>query len=75
MKKETQKKLCMVLLILGLLSFNLQVFVFSYPDGWIGFLLCLLSTALIMGSITKLFQLSKKFRDFLLNILDMLSFF
>ena len=74
MKKERNKKIYIILLILGLISFNLQVFVFSYPDGWIGFLLCLCSTTLIIGSITKLCQLSKKFRAFLADILYILFY-
>lgn len=74
MKKQTKINLCIILLILGLTSFILQLFVFEAPDGFIGFLLCLISIYLIMGSVYKLCKLSKKFKDFLLNILDLLFF-
>ncbi len=54
MKKQTKINLCIILLLIGLLSFILQVFIFEAPDGAIGFLLCLISVYLIIGSIIKL---------------------
>ena len=74
MKRETKIILCIVLLIIGLLIFNLQVFVFEAPDGVLGFILCLFSVYLIIGSIIKLSKLSKKFKNTLLDTLDLLFF-
>lgn len=74
MKKEQQIILCTVLLIIGLLSFIFQVFVFSSPNGILGFLLCLVSIYLIFGSIIKLCKLSEKFKNNILDILDLLFF-
>lgn len=74
MKKEYQIILCSVLLIVGLLSFILQLFVFEAPNGIFGFLLCLLSIYLIIGSIMQLCRLSKRFKNTLLDILNLLFF-
>lgn len=74
MKRQTKIDLCMLLLLIGLLSFILQVFVFEAPDGIIGFLLCLISIYLIIGSIIKLCQLSTKIKNSIFDILDLLLF-
>jgi len=74
MKKQNQIILCLFLLILGLLSFILQVFVFEAPDGILGFILCLTSIYLMLGSIIKLCKLSQKFKNTLLDTLDLLFF-
>lgn len=74
MKKQTKIYLCLVLLLIGLLSFTLQLFVFEAPDGIVGFLLCLISIYLIMGSIIKLCQLSTKMKNTIFDILDLLFF-
>ncbi len=74
MKKQTKINLCIVLLVVGLLTFILQVFVFETPDGIIGFLLCLISIYLIIGSMIKLCQLSKKIKNSIFDILDLLFF-
>lgn len=74
MEKQTKIKLCIILLIIGLLSFTLQLFVFEAPNGVLGFLLCLTSIYLIMGSIIKLCQLSTKIRNSIFDILDLLFF-
>lgn len=74
MKKQAKMSLCIILLILGLVSFTLQVYVFGAPDGIMGFLLCLISIYLILGSIIKLCQLSTKFKNSILDILDLLFF-
>ncbi len=63
MKKQTKINLCITLLLIGLLSFTLQIFIFEAPDGIIGFLLCLISIYLIIGSIIKLCQLSTKIKN------------
>lgn len=74
MKKEKQIIICIILLILGLLSFILQLFVFEAPDGTFGFIICLISIYLIIGSILKLCKLSKVFKNNLLDLLDLLFF-
>lgn len=74
MKKQAKINLCILLLVIGLLSFILQVFVFVAPDGIIGFLLCLISIYLIMGSIIKLCQLSSKIKNSIFDVLDLLFF-
>ncbi len=74
MKKQTKINLCIVLLLIGLLSFILQVFIFEAPDGIIGFLLCLISVYLIIGSIIKLCQLSTNIKARVFDILDLLFF-
>lgn len=74
MKKQTKINLCILLLIGGLTSFILQVFVFEAPDGIIGFLLCLISVYLILGSIIKLCQLSSKIKNTIFDVLDLLFF-
>ncbi len=74
MKKQTKINLCIMLLLIGLLSFILQVFIFEAPDGIIGFLLCLISIYLIIGSIIKLCHLSTKIKNSIFDILDLLFF-
>lgn len=74
MKKRTKLNLCIALLVIGLLSFTLQVFVFSAPDGFFGFLLCLTSIYFMMGSIYKLCKLSPKFKKAFFEFLDLLFF-
>ena len=74
MKKENQIILCIVLFIVGLRSFILQLFVFEAPNGIFGFLLCLLSIYLIIGSIIKLCKLSQRFKNTLLDVIDLLFF-
>jgi len=74
MKKQTKINLCIILLIIGLTSFILQLFVFEAPDGVFGFLLCLISIYLIIGSIIKLCQLSNKIKNTIFDILDLLFF-
>lgn len=74
MKKNPKIYLCMGLLMIGLLIFTLQLFVFEAPNGFFGFLLCLTSIYLIIGSIIKLCQLSKVIKSTIFDILDLLFF-
>lgn len=74
MKNQTKINICIILLMIGLLSFILQIFVFSSPDGVIGFIMCLTSIYLIIGSIFKLCQLSTKIKNIIFDILDLLFF-
>lgn len=74
MKKQTKINICLLLLVLGITIFILQLFVFEAPDGVIGFLLCLTSIYLIIGSIIKLCQLSNIIKGVIFDILDLLFF-
>lgn len=74
MKRKTQIILCIILLLLGLLGFTLQIFIFEAPDGILGFILCLINIYLMIGSIIKLCKLSKMFKNTLLDALDLLFF-
>jgi len=74
MKKENQIILCTILLVIGLLGFILQLFVFEAPNGILGFLLCVTNIYLIIFSIIKLCKISEKFKNFLINIVDLLFF-
>ncbi len=74
MKKQNQKVLCGVLFLIGLLSFILQLFILESPNGILGLLLCLFSIYLMVGSMVKLCKLSEKFKNKLLDILDLLFF-
>ena len=67
-----KKWLFLFLGIVGIVLFNLQVFVFESPDGFIGYLVCLFSALLTIISFIKLYQVSKTFRGFIKNILEML---
>lgn len=72
MKKRNKIILYSILLVLGLLILNLQAFVFEAPDVFLGFIVCIISVYLILGSIIKLCKLSKTFSNTLLASLDIL---
>lgn len=75
MDDDLTKKIMLyiVLFFIGLLTMILQVFIFEYPDGFIGFIICLASVYLMLGSIIKLCKTSKIFKDTILfTILDMI---
>lgn len=72
MKKKRQIILYSILLVLSLLVFISEIFIFQKPDGILGFLICLMSIYLIFGSTFKLCKLSKKFSNTLLASLDLL---
>lgn len=74
MKKQTKITICIILLTIGILSFTLQLFVFEAPDGILGFLLCLTSIYLILGSLIKMCQLSSRLKNTIFDILDLLFF-
>lgn len=72
MSEKNKTILYTILLLLGLSIFILQIFVFEYPDGILGFIVCLISIYLVLGSIMKLCKLSKKFKNVLKNTVDIL---
>jgi hypothetical protein len=58
------------ILLVGLLVFILEIFVFQKPDGILGLVICIASILMIFGSIIKLCILSPKFEDSFLTVLD-----
>lgn len=74
MKKQHKIILYTILLSLGLLLFIFPIFIFQAPDGVLGFVLCLTSIYLMLGSIIKLCKLSQKFKNSIITFLDLLFF-
>lgn len=73
--KENKKIIGFSILILfSLFGFILQVFIFQYPDGIVGFLVCVSCVMLFLTSIIKLCQLSKKFKSFFQELIEVLFF-
>ncbi len=72
MKKQSQFILCVILFVVGLLIFNMQVFVFEAPDGNLGFLLCLFCVCLISGSAVGMCKLNNNVKSFVFNALNVL---
>lgn len=71
-KKNNKILFYFALLILGISLFYLQLFVWEAPDGTFGFLLCLFSIYLMIGSVIQLCKLSKTFSKTLFAIFDSL---
>ena len=69
-----KKKLVLygTVLILGLLIFILEIFVFQKPDGVLGLLICIVSILMIFGGVVKLCLLSRRFENSFLAMLDIL---
>ena len=74
MKKQMKINLCIIGLIVGITIFVLQLFVFESPNGILGFLLCLTSIYLIIGSLVGMCKLDSSIKNRVLAILDMLFF-
>lgn len=58
------------MLLVGLLVFILEIFVFQKPDGILGLLICIASVLMVLGSIIKLCIMSPKFENSFLTALD-----
>ena len=58
------------ILLVGLLVFILEIFVFQKPDGILGLIICIASVLMVLGSIIKLCILSPKFEESFLTALD-----
>lgn len=58
------------ILLVGVLVFILEIFVFQKPDGILGLLICIASVLMILGSIIKLCIMSPKFENSFLTVLD-----
>ena len=72
MKERKQTIISIIFLIIGILTFILQLFIFEAPDGILGFTICLISILTIEFSIIKLYKTNKKFKEIFTNLLDML---
>jgi len=72
MNDKSKKILYSALLIMSLLTFVLQIFIFEAPDGILGFMICLICIYLMVGSLVKLCKLSKVFKDYFIGVLDLL---
>ncbi len=72
MSKKNKINLYITLLILGLLVFVSEVFIFQKPDGIAGLIICLISIYLILGSVIKLCKLSETFTDMFFGFIDLL---
>lgn len=72
MKRKNKIILYSILLILGLVVFISEIFIFQKPDGILGLIICIISVYLILGSIIKLCRLSERFTHTLLDLLDLL---
>ena len=72
MKRKSKLILYSFLLILGLLIFVFELFIFQKPDGIVGLIICIISIYLFLGSIVKLCKLSEKFANALPSFLDLL---
>jgi len=72
MNDKSKKILYSALLIMSLLTFVLQIFIFEAPDGILGFMICLICIYLMVGSLVKLCKLSKAFKDYFIGVLDLL---
>lgn len=62
-----------IVLLVGLLSFILQIFVFQKPNGILGCVLCVISVLMVLVSIFKLCILSPKFENSFLAALDIFT--
>ncbi len=72
MSKKHKLILYGLILLVGLLIFALEIFIFQKPDGILGLIICITSIFMILGSIIKLCILSPKFEDSFLTVLDIL---
>lgn len=58
------------ILLVGLLVFILEIFVFQMTNGILGLIICITSILMVLGSIIKLCILSPKFEDSFLTVFD-----
>ena len=72
MTKRKKMVLYGALLVVGILVFVLEIFVFQKPDGILGLAICIASILTVLGSLAKLCKMSPKFEDSFLAALDIL---
>ena len=70
MSRNKKSILYGAILLVGLLVFILEIFVFQKPDGILGLIICIASFLMVLGSIIKLCMLSPKFEESFLTALD-----
>ena len=70
MSRRKKSILYGMLLLIGIVTFVLEIFVFQKPDGIWGLIICITSILLVLGSIVKLCRLSPKFEDSFIKALD-----
>lgn len=70
-KKTKKAILYFVILAIGVLALILM-YIFNKPDGVLGFLACIASIYLIIGSVIKLCKLTKDPLGTFANLLDLL---
>lgn len=70
MNRNKKLTLYGTILLVGVLVFILEIFVFQKPDGILGLLICIASVLMILGSIIKLCIMSPKFENSFLTVLD-----
>ena len=71
MSREKKLMLYGGMLVIGLLVFILEIFVFQKPDGIPGLVICIASILMILGSVIKLCKMSPKFENSFLAVLDL----
>jgi len=59
-----------LMLLVGLLVFILEIFVFQKPDGAAGLIICIISIIMIFGGAVKLCKLSERFQNSFISVLD-----
>lgn len=74
MSKTNKIILYSVLLLIGLLTFILEIFIFQKPDGLLGLIICISSIYITLGSIIKLCKLSDRLKNTILQSIDILFF-
>ncbi len=60
-----------ILLLVGFITFILQVFIFEAPDGNLGFVICMASVVMIVVSVIRMAQLNKKIREFMKEFINL----
>jgi len=63
MTKRKKMVLYGALLVVGILVFVLEIFVFQKPDGILGLAICIASILTVLGSLGKLCKMSPKFEN------------
>lgn len=70
MKQRNKTILYSSLLIIGLLTFILEIFVFQKPDGILGLSICIISIFMVIISCIRLCQLHQTFKNYFIAFLD-----
>jgi len=66
------KVLYLLTFIISFMLFVLQVFVYEYPDGNIGMVVCMILTALMVYSCVRPIQESETFKKFMKELVKFL---